>query len=122
MIVPGQRFRCFGYFLRRKPLPTAGYTARTVALGLCTACPPERPRQDGPDSHEGFAMTAIDQAAHPGEQEQVAEKGLKAGALGLVSSVIIGVASTAPAYSLAATLAGVVAAVAFKAPLIAVLA
>src|SRR4051812_29104916 len=32
------------------------------------------------------------------------DKGLKGGALGLISSVVIGVASTAPAYSLAATL------------------
>ena len=36
-------------------------------------------------------------------EEQV-DKGLKSGALGLVSSVVMGVASTAPAYSLAATL------------------
>ena len=36
------------------------------------------------------------------------DKGLKSGALGLVSSVVIGVASTAPAYSLAATLLFVV--------------
>ena len=36
------------------------------------------------------------------------EKGLKTGALGLISSVVIGVASTAPAYSLAATLGFVV--------------
>ena len=35
---------------------------------------------------------------------QILDKGLKGGALGLVSSVAIGVASTAPAYSLAATL------------------
>ena len=35
---------------------------------------------------------------------EVAQKGLKSGALGLVASVVIGVASTAPAYSLAATL------------------
>ena len=35
---------------------------------------------------------------------QILDKGLKSGALGLVSSVAIGVASTAPAYSLAATL------------------
>ena len=54
--------------------------------------------------------------------EQSAEKGLKSGALGLVSSVVIGVASTAPAYSLAATLAGVVALVGFHAPAVAVLA
>ena len=50
------------------------------------------------------------------------DKGLKTGALGLGSSVVIGVASTAPAYSLAATLFFVVAAVGLKAPLVAVLA
>ena len=54
--------------------------------------------------------------------EQSAEKGLKTGALGLVSSVVIGVASTAPAYSLAATLAFVVGLVGFHAPAVAVLA
>jgi amino acid transporter len=56
----------------------------------------------------------------PMEQEQ--EKGLKANALGLVSSIVIGVASTAPAYSLAATLFFVVALVGFHAPAVAVLA
>ena len=50
------------------------------------------------------------------------DKGLKRGALGLVSSVVVGVASTAPAYSLAATLFFVVAAVGLKSPLVAVLA
>jgi len=54
--------------------------------------------------------------------EQYEEKGLKAGALGLVSSVVMGVASTAPAYSLAATLFFVVAAVGLKSPAVAVLA
>ena len=39
------------------------------------------------------------------------DKGLKAGALGFMSSVVIGVASTAPAYSLAATLGFVTAVV-----------
>jgi hypothetical protein len=53
--------------------------------------------------------------------EESRDKGLKTGALGLVSSVVIGVASTAPAYSLAATLFFVVA-VGLKAPLVAVLA
>ena len=38
------------------------------------------------------------------------DKGLKRGALGLVSSVVVGLASTAPAYSLAATLGLVIAA------------
>src|SRR5580693_5227276 len=54
--------------------------------------------------------------------EQTQEKGLKSGALGLVSSVVMGVASTAPAYSLAATLFFVVAAVGLKSPAVAVLA
>ena len=39
---------------------------------------------------------------------EVESKGLKADALGFVSSVVIGVASTAPGYSLAAVLALVV--------------
>jgi amino acid transporter len=46
----------------------------------------------------------------------VADKGLRRGAIGFVSSVVIGVASTAPGYSLAATLGLVVAAVGFQAP------
>jgi amino acid transporter len=45
-------------------------------------------------------------------------KGLKTGALGFVSSVVIGVASTAPGYSLAASLGLVVAAVGLQAPAI----
>ncbi|CAM3572968.1 hypothetical protein [Dermacoccus barathri] len=50
-------------------------------------------------------------------------KGLRAGALGLTGSVVVGVASTAPAYSLAATLGFVVAGGAgFKAPAIMLLA
>src|ERR1700685_4480276 len=61
----------------------------------------------------------------PGVQqpvEQQRDKGLKRDALGLASSIVIGVASTAPAYSLAATLFFVVAAVGLKAPLVAVMA
>ena len=54
--------------------------------------------------------------------EEYKDKGLKGGALGLVASVTMGVASTAPAYSLAATLAFVVVLVGFHAPIIAVLA
>jgi amino acid transporter len=53
---------------------------------------------------------------------QPADKGLKTGALGLVSSVVIGVASTAPAYSLAATLGFIVAGVGLQSPLIVILA
>ncbi|MFD3562888.1 APC family permease [Streptomyces sp. NPDC058686] len=50
------------------------------------------------------------------------EKGLKTGALGLCSSIAIGVASTAPAYSLAATLGLIVAGVGLQAPIITILA
>ena len=45
-------------------------------------------------------------------------KGLKGGALGFISSVVIGVASTAPGYSLATALGLVTAAVGFQAPAI----
>ena len=54
--------------------------------------------------------------------EEFRDKGLKSGALGLVSSVVMGVASTAPAYSLAATLFFVFALVSLKSPAVAVLA
>ena len=49
-------------------------------------------------------------------------KGLKGGALGLVSSVVIGLASTAPAYSLAASLGFIVVLSGEKAPAIMLLA
>jgi amino acid transporter len=44
-----------------------------------------------------------------GYPELASDKGLKAGALGLFSSIVVGMASTAPAYSLAASLGFVVA-------------
>ncbi|HEV3267185.1 MAG TPA: APC family permease [Acidimicrobiales bacterium] len=50
------------------------------------------------------------------------EKGLKTGALGLVSSIVIAVASTAPAYSMAATLGFVVVAIGLQAPVVTILA
>src|SRR5487761_236079 len=66
-------------------------------------------------------MATTEQVVPQGEQP--AEKGLKPGALGLLSSVVMGVASTAPAYSLAATLGFVVVAVAgLQAPAVAVVA
>ncbi len=58
----------------------------------------------------------------PAIGEQQLDKGLKSGALGLVSSVVMGVASTAPAYSLAATLGFIVAVVGTGAPVVALLA
>ncbi|NTY57990.1 APC family permease [Mycolicibacterium sphagni] len=45
----------------------------------------------------------------PAPSNSVESKGLKGGALGLVSSIVVGMASTAPAYSLAATLGLIVA-------------
>src|SRR5215207_9495452 len=47
---------------------------------------------------------------------EIGGKGLKGGALGFLSNVVIGVASTAPGYSLAATLGFVAAAVGLQAP------
>src|SRR5580693_6565640 len=56
-------------------------------------------------------------------EKELGDKGLKSGALGLFSSVVVGVASTAPAYSLAATLGFVVIAIkGLQAPIITILA
>ena len=54
--------------------------------------------------------------------EQPLDKGLKSGALGLISTTVIATASVAPAYSIAATLVFVVGAVALQSPAVAVLA
>src|ERR1700753_3873906 len=55
-------------------------------------------------------------------EQQVVDKGLKGGALGLISTTVIATASVAPAYSIAATLVFVVAVVGLQAPIVAVLA
>ena len=65
-------------------------------------------------------MAVAESIAQPGEQQ--VDKGLKSGALGLVSTTIIATASVAPAYSIAATLVFVVGAVALQSPAVAVLA
>ena len=54
--------------------------------------------------------------------EQPLDKGLKSGALGLISTTIIATASVAPAYSIAATLVFVVGVVGLQSPAVAVLA
>jgi amino acid transporter len=64
--------------------------------------------------------TAEEQVVEP--QEQPLDKGLKSGALGLISSTVIATASVAPAYSIAATLVFVVLAVGLQSPAVAVLA
>src|SRR5499427_6667076 len=65
-------------------------------------------------------MAIFSSGLRPVEERRA--KGLKPGALGLMSSVVMGVASTAPAYSLAATLFFVVAAIGLRSALVAVLA
>src|SRR5215468_6062119 len=65
-----------------------------------------------------LGMAAIEEAL----TEQPLEKGLKSGALGLISSTVIATASVAPAYSIAATLVFVVLAVGVQSPIIAILA
>ena len=62
------------------------------------------------------------EGAPPGSGSGAGDKGLKGGALGLVASVVIGMSSTAPAYSLAATLGFIVVAVGVKAPAVILLA
>jgi len=66
-------------------------------------------------------MATIQEAQQPGG-EQVTDKGLKSGALGLISSTVIATASVAPAYSIAATLVFVVLAVGLQSPAVAILA
>ncbi len=65
---------------------------------------------------------ATAEGAPPGVAEQQVEKGLTGGALGLVAATVMGVASTAPAYSLAATLGLIVAVVGLGSPIVAVIA
>ncbi|MFF7975542.1 amino acid permease [Streptomyces sp. NPDC007905] len=57
-------------------------------------------------------------AGRPAPGTGAGRKGLKNDALGMFSSVVIGIASTAPAYSLAATLGLIVAAVGLQAPIV----
>jgi amino acid transporter len=64
-------------------------------------------------------MTVVEPSAGSAQHGSApGEKGLKGDALGMISSIVIGVASTAPGYSLAASLGLVVAAVGFASPAI----
>lgn len=62
--------------------------------------------------------TSTPTAPPPTDRPETGSKGLRKGALGLLASVVIGIASTAPAYSLAASLGYVSQEVGVKAPLI----
>ncbi|RKS72733.1 amino acid transporter [Motilibacter peucedani] len=61
-------------------------------------------------------------APPPAASQEDSSKGLRTGALGLLSSVVIGVASTAPGYSLAATLGFVAVGVGLQSPVVMLLA
>src|SRR6476659_10312826 len=79
------------------------YTPMTTLVSAETPAPPVIP-----------APAAAQGAASQGSASQ--DKGLRAGALGLLSSVVIAVSSTAPAYSMAATLGLIVAVVGVHSP------
>jgi amino acid transporter len=61
-------------------------------------------------------MTEHHHTLHPDEGAERGEKGLKKNAIGFIDGLIIGIASTAPAYSLAAVIAIVVVGVGVQAP------
>jgi amino acid transporter len=65
-----------------------------------------------------IAAPGADAPSSGGGVAKEGDKGLKSGALGYLSNLVIGVASTAPGYSLAATLGFITAIVAFHAPAI----
>src|SRR5215472_6172826 len=118
----------------RKPLRMGQLCARTVrsaqparplgggatVAGALTSSDHDRQQFLAGRSGGGEPMAVAEPVAGPTEQQ--VDKGLKAGALGLVSTTIIATASVAPAYSIAATLVFVVGAVALQSPAVAVLA
>ena len=86
-----------------------GLTVATVAASLGSGSTRRRAHGERSGSRSRHAGRS---AATP----STGDKGLKKNAIGFVSSVVIGVASTAPGYSLAATLGFVAAAVALQSP------
>src|SRR5271165_4434738 len=92
--------------------------ARCGVLGIANLAPPP-PQRVTFATHSRHIrpfpgeepLTAVDAAAASGSpaSSEVMDKGLKKGAIGYVSNIVIGVASTAPAYSLAATLGFIIA-------------
>lgn len=72
--------------------------------------------QESASERHHLQALAVEREGH------VVDKGLKGGAVGMVSSTAVGIASTAPAYSLAATLGFVIALVGVQTPLLVLLA
>ena len=87
-------------------LVSAEMTAPPVAAAPASAAAPTQ----GATAQGATAQGATAQGA------TAQDKGLRAGALGLISSVVIAVSSTAPAYSMAATLGLIVAIVGVHSP------
>jgi amino acid transporter len=83
-----------------------------VRPSLAAIAPYDPPRRRGMESATATARV----------ESGVADKGLKKNAIGFASNLVIGVASVAPGYSLAATLGLVAAAVGFQAPAIMIVA
>jgi amino acid transporter len=75
-----------------------------MASTLSTRAAPTPPPPPGPPGAPVAPAADAPAADAPGEPAARGEPALRAGAIGFVSNVAIGVASTAPAYSLAATL------------------
>ena len=65
---------------------------------------------------------STDAVAASASAEEYHDKGLKGGALSLISTTVVAVASTAPAYSLASTLGFVIVAIGLQAPIVTILA
>src|SRR5271165_7460695 len=92
--------------------------ARCGVLGIANLAPPPPQRvtfathsrhiRPLPGEEPLMAVDAAAASESPASSE-VMDKGLKKGAIGYVSNIVIGVASTAPAYSLAATLGFIIA-------------
>ncbi|MFF4038812.1 amino acid permease [Streptomyces sp. NPDC001816] len=64
----------------------------------------------------------VESVGRPAPGTRAGRKGLKSNALGMFSSVVMGLASTGPAYSIAATLGIIVAGVGLQAPIVTILA
>ena len=75
--------------------------------------PPHRGIRRG---REGALRMTEHHRLHPDEGAQVGDKGLKKDAIGFLDGLVIGISSTAPAYSLAAVIAIVVVGVGVQAP------
>src|SRR6478735_7640678 len=99
----------FSGFPQRVSLRYAVLSSETLVLSPI-ACDNRRMNVESTPASTGLP------GGHRGVEGTYVDKGLKGGAIGLLSSVVIGMSSTAPAYSLAATLGFVVIAVGVKAP------